>query len=70
MGPAKFIPFPEFCRGKKIKQEKDDENNIQNFNGENSRKMTICKTRRRQTTLRTEPKGVILWNAMTDSSIA
>ena len=26
--------------------------------------MTICKTRRRETALRTEPNGVILWKAM------
>jgi len=70
MGPAKFVLFPEFCGEKQIKQEKDDENDIQNFNRETSRKITIFKTRCRQTTLRTEPNGAILWNAMADSPVA
>jgi len=70
MGPAKFVLFPKFGGEKQIKEEKDGENGIQNFNLETSRKMTIFKTRRRQITLRTELNGVILWNAITENRIA
>jgi hypothetical protein len=70
MGPAKFVLFPKFGGEKQIKEKKDGENGIQNFNLETARKMTICKTRLRQTKLRTELNAVILWNAMTDSPVA